>query len=105
LLVLADERESEWKEWSKRKWHNNGRNLAETENNGFVNMSKPSTFVDRSFLFCESAELSLLSKDENNKTNDQNASGKRFPNCWLWVTNQCLFHCKILVLIQELSDR
>jgi hypothetical protein len=33
LLVLADERErervSEWKEWSKRKWHNNGRDLAE----------------------------------------------------------------------------
>jgi hypothetical protein len=33
----------------------------------FVNISKPSAFENRSFLFCQSAELSLLSKSENNK--------------------------------------
>jgi hypothetical protein len=45
----------------------------------FVNISKPSTFVDRSFLFCESTELSLLSKDENNKTNLSECFWEKIP--------------------------
>jgi hypothetical protein len=36
-----------------------------------VNISNPSTFENRSFLFSESSELSLLQKYEKNKVIDQ----------------------------------
>jgi hypothetical protein len=42
-------------------------------------MSKPSTFVYKSFLFCESTELSRLSKDENNKTNLPECFWEKIP--------------------------
>jgi hypothetical protein len=80
-MVLADEREraserSEERESDAQERTKFGRKLKMTE---FVNISTPSTFVDSSFLFCESAELSLLSKDENNKTNVPECFWEKIP--------------------------